>query len=92
VDEPRGSTAYVEAMISSGWAVASVLGATLVSVALSPDSAASPNGAAPTDQRRQAIVSAFATAFVHDDHAGINANATPDSYGRSLAPASCPAG
>jgi uncharacterized protein len=78
VGETSGSTAYVEAMISSRWAVASVLGAALFSVALSPESAASPNGAAPTDQQRQAIVSAFATAFVHDDHAGITANATPD--------------
>lgn len=54
------------------------LGLTLVSTTPSPIAAASPDDAALTDQQRKEIVSAFATAFVHDDHAGIVANATPD--------------
>ena len=52
--------------------------ALLFCVVPSPDSAASPDDDALTTQRQQAIVSAFATAIVHDDHAGIAEHATPD--------------
>lgn len=58
-------------------ALAGGLGLIVVSTAASPQSVAAPGDPTPTDQRR-AIVSAFATAIVHDDHAGIAANATPD--------------
>jgi ketosteroid isomerase-like protein len=57
---------------------ASALGTALVSVGSSPHSAASPDDVPLTDQQRQVIVNAFATAFVHDDHPGIVASATPD--------------
>jgi ketosteroid isomerase-like protein len=43
-----------------------------------PQAAAAPGDPGLTDQQRQAIVSAFATAIVRDDHAGIAANAAPD--------------
>lgn len=59
-------------------ALLSGLAISLVSTAASPQAAAAPGDPALTDQQRQAIVSAFATAVVHDDHAGIAANAAPD--------------
>jgi ketosteroid isomerase-like protein len=53
-----------------------VLGMSVLSTATSTYAAASPGDNAMTDQQR--IVSQFATAFLHDDHAGIAANTTPD--------------
>lgn len=41
-------------------------------------SAATPKDDAPASQQQIAIVRAFATAVVHDDHAGIAENAAPD--------------
>ena len=41
-------------------------------------STAAPEDEAAATQRQRAIVGAFATAIVHDDHAGIAEHATPD--------------
>ncbi|OBH74566.1 nuclear transport factor 2 family protein [Mycobacterium scrofulaceum] len=50
----------------------------LVCVVPGADSTASPDDDAAATQRQRAIVGAFATAIVHDDHAGIAEHATPD--------------
>ena len=50
----------------------------LLLAATSAGAVASPGDIAATDQQRQAIVGAFATAFLSDDHDGIAANTTPD--------------
>ncbi|OBI45412.1 hypothetical protein A5706_31545 [Mycobacterium sp. E796] len=42
------------------------------------NSSAAPDDEAATMQRQRAIVGAFATAIVHDDHADIAEHATPD--------------
>ncbi|MEE6178320.1 nuclear transport factor 2 family protein [Mycobacterium sp. 050134] len=47
-------------------------------VAPAGNSTAAPDDEAAPTQRQREIVGAFATAVVHDDHAGIAANATPD--------------
>jgi hypothetical protein len=57
----------------------SIAGTALFCAMPSGESAASPDeDATLTVQRQQAIVSAFATAILHDDHAGIAEHATPD--------------
>ncbi|MCV7423493.1 nuclear transport factor 2 family protein [Mycobacterium yunnanensis] len=59
-------------------ALVSGVGIGFVSIVGSPQAVASPGNPGLTDQQRQQIVSAFATAVVHDDHAGIAATAAPD--------------
>ncbi|WP_161630267.1 nuclear transport factor 2 family protein [Mycobacterium sp. UM_CSW] len=66
---------------SSAWKAAlASLGIAMVLVCVVPDgnSTAAPDDEAATMQRQRAIVGAFATAIVHDDHAGIAEHATPD--------------
>ncbi|MCU1680659.1 MAG: hypothetical protein JWQ81_1398 [Amycolatopsis sp.] len=53
---------------------ATVLGAIVIPVSAGGVSTPSHNTPTLTDPERQAIVSRFATAFTHDDHAGIAAN------------------
>jgi len=57
-----------------------LLGAAVIGIALCciAPSAASPDDDEQASQRQQEIVRAFANAVVHDDHAGIAQNATPD--------------
>lgn len=68
----RASSAWKAALAGSGIAVA------LVCVVSSGNSTAAPDDEAATMQRQRAIVGAFATAIVHDDHTGIAEHATPD--------------
>ncbi|BBZ46682.1 hypothetical protein MPRM_39630 [Mycobacterium parmense] len=66
------SRAWKAALAGSGMAVA------LACVVPGPKSTASPDYDAAATQRQRAIVGAFATAIVHDDHAEIAGHATPD--------------
>lgn len=64
--------------LSASIAVASSVGTGLLCVLSSGYSAASPDDDELATQRQQVIVSAFAAAIVHDDHAGIAEHVTPD--------------
>lgn len=76
---------------SAGKAVPAGLGLGLVLVCVVPDcnSTASPDDEAGATQRQRAIVGAFATAIVRDDHADIAEHAAPTLSGPSPAPAWC---
>jgi uncharacterized protein len=66
---------------SSAWKAALAgPGTAMMLVCLVPavNSIAAPDDEAAATQRQRAIVGAFATAVVHDDHAGIAEHATPD--------------
>lgn len=58
--------------------VVTVVATSLLWAATSAGAIASPGDTATKDQERQAIVGAFAAAFLHDDHEGIAANTAPD--------------
>lgn len=66
------STACKSALTAAGLAMA------MAFVGLSGNSAAEPDNEAAVTQRQREIVGAFASAIVHDDHAGIAEHATPD--------------
>lgn len=66
---------------SSAWKAAvagPAIGLALICVVPVGNSTAAPDDEAAATQRQRAIVGAFATAIVHDDHAGIAEHATPD--------------
>jgi uncharacterized protein len=66
------STAWKSALTAAGLATA------MAFAGVSGNSAAAPDDEAAVTQRQREIVGAFATAIVHDDHAGIAEHATPD--------------
>lgn len=68
----RTSSAWKAALAGSGIAM------TTVCVVPVHYSNAAPDDEAATTLQQRAVVGAFATAIVHDDHAGIAEHATPD--------------
>ena len=77
---PDVSSSRGKHLLSDRSALAVVIGATAVvcSVVTCGNSAAAPDDSGSTTQRQQALVRAFAAAFVQDDHMGIAAHAAPD--------------
>jgi ketosteroid isomerase-like protein len=68
----RATTAWKAALAGTGIATA------MACVVPGGNLAAAPDDEAVATQQQRAIVGAFATAIVHDDHAGIAEHATPD--------------